>query len=67
MSGADLAYLTTVIASAYIQMGQIEAAHRLLEEQWNKFNHAGPYRISLLSLLALSKPGRPATVVQKMQ
>jgi spermidine synthase len=55
-SGPDLTYLTTVVAAAYIQMGQIAAAHRLLEEQWSKCDHSGPYRISLLSLLALSKP-----------
>jgi spermidine synthase len=55
-SGPDLAYLTTVVAAAYIQMGQNAAAHRLLEDQWYKFDHSGMYRISLLSLLALSKP-----------
>jgi hypothetical protein len=55
-SGPDLTYLTTVVAAAYIQMGQNAAAHRLLEEQWSKCDHSGPYRISLLSLLALSRP-----------
>jgi len=53
---ADLPYLTTVTASAYIQMGQIQQAHRLLEEQWNKFDHSGPYRLPLLILLALTSP-----------
>jgi spermidine synthase len=66
-SGADLAYLTTVTAAAYIQMGQTAPAHHLLEEQWNKFDHSGSYRISLLSLLALSQPRSPATRAQGRQ
>ena len=56
-SQADLPYLTTVIASAYIQLGQIAQAHRVLEEQWGKFDHSGPYRLPLLILLALTQPG----------
>jgi spermidine synthase len=63
-SGADLAYLTTITVAAYIQMGQIAQAHRLLEEQWSKFDHSGLYRIPLLNLLALTQSGSPATLAQ---
>ena len=60
-SRTDLAYLTTVVAAAYIQMDQYSAARRLLMEQWDKLDHSGRYRISLLSLLAMSRPTIPAT------
>jgi spermidine synthase len=53
-SKADLAYLSTVTAAAYIHMGQIAQAHHLLEQQWEKLDHSGLYRIPLLSLLAQS-------------
>jgi hypothetical protein len=58
-SGADPTYLSTVTAAAYIHMGQIAQAHGLLEEQWKKLDHSGPYRLSLLSLRAQSGSATP--------
>jgi hypothetical protein len=58
-SGADLAYLSTVTAAAYIRMGQIAPAHNLLEEHWDKIDHSGPYRLSLFSLRAQSGGATP--------
>jgi uncharacterized membrane-anchored protein len=59
ISETDLAYFSTVTAAAYIHMGQIAQAHRLLEEQWKKLDHSGPYRLSLLSLRAQSGSATP--------
>jgi spermidine synthase len=61
-SEADLAYLTTVTAAAYIHMGQIEQAHNLLAEQLSKLDHSGEYYFPLLNLQALAQAGRPGAL-----
>jgi len=53
---ADLAYLTTVTAAAYIRMGQVGLAHNLLKEQSKKLNPSESYWFPLLDLLALTEP-----------
>jgi spermidine synthase len=61
-SEGDLAYLTTVTAAAYIRMGQPERAHSLLQQQLNRFNHAGQYDFPLLSLLLLTQSPNPGAM-----
>jgi spermidine synthase len=56
-SGADLEYLTTITAAAYIQMDQNAQAHNLLQEQLGRFDHSGQYWFPLLDLLALTQAG----------
>ncbi len=63
-SGADRAYLTTVTAAAYIQMGQITQARSLLEEQWSKLDHRGPDDLPLVDLRALTQSSSPGTLAQ---
>jgi spermidine synthase len=53
---ADLAYLTTITAAAYIRMGQVDLAHSLLKEQSKKLDPSESYWFPLLSLLALTEP-----------
>jgi spermidine synthase len=55
---ADLAYLTTVTAAAYVRMGQVEPARSLLKEQSKKLNQSEPYWFPLLDLLALTQSGQ---------
>jgi hypothetical protein len=62
ISEADLGYLTTVTAAAYIHMGQIEQAHSLLTEQLSRLDHSGEYHFPLLNLLALAQAGRPGAL-----
>jgi spermidine synthase len=57
ISQGDLAYLTTITAAAYIQMGQFAQARSLLEEQSKKLDRSDSYWFPLLSLLALSQSG----------
>jgi hypothetical protein len=55
----DQAYLTTITATAYIQMDQIAQAHSLLlQEQSKKLNGSETYWFPLENLLALTQPGR---------
>jgi spermidine synthase len=52
---ADLAYITTITATAYIRMGQVALARSLLKEQSKKLDRSESYWFPLLSLLALSQ------------
>jgi spermidine synthase len=55
----DLAYLTTITATAYIQTDQIAQAHSLLlQEQSKKLNRSESYWFPLANLMALTQPGR---------
>ena len=63
-SEADLAYLTTVTAAAYIHMGQIEQAHNLLAEQSIRLDHSGEYHFPLLNLQALTQADPPGALAQ---
>jgi spermidine synthase len=56
-SDGDLAYLTTATAAAYVNLGRDVQAHTFLQEQWSRFNHAGPFEFALRDLRALTEPG----------
>jgi spermidine synthase len=58
ISQGDLAYLSTVTAAGYVQMGQIAQGRSLLQEQLKKLSGLGPYEFPVLDLLALTRPGR---------
>jgi predicted membrane-bound spermidine synthase len=60
----DLTYLTTVVASAYLGMGQMPQARTLLAAQWNRLDHAGEFSLSLRELQALVLAGDNASVAQ---
>ena len=51
---ADLAYLTTITAAAYIRMDQVGLAHNFLKEQTKKLDPSQSYWFPLLNLLALT-------------
>jgi spermidine synthase len=56
-SDAEAAYLTTITAAAYVNLGRDAEAHALLQNQWSRFNHAGPFEFALRDLRALTEPG----------
>jgi hypothetical protein len=53
-SDSEVAYLTTVTAAAYVNLGRDAEAHALLENQWPRFNHAGAFEFALRDLRALT-------------
>jgi spermidine synthase len=55
-SDADLAYLTTVTAAAYVRMGAVAQAHELLQLQLRRIRHAGKFEFPIRELLALTEP-----------
>ena len=55
-SDDEAAYLTTVTAAAYVNLGRDAEAHALLQSQWSRFNHAGPFDFALRELRALTEP-----------
>jgi spermidine synthase len=63
LTEADLAYLTTVTAAAYIRMGEVDLARGLLNEQSSKLNPSESYWFPLQNLLALTKSGQPEALV----
>jgi hypothetical protein len=55
-SDGQVAYLTTITAAAYVNLGRDAEAHALLQSQWSRFNHAGPFEFALRDLRALTEP-----------
>jgi spermidine synthase len=55
-SDDEAAYLTTVTAAAYVNLGRDAEAHALLLSQWSQFNHSGPFEFALRELRALTEP-----------
>jgi predicted membrane-bound spermidine synthase len=53
-SDSQVAYLTTVTAAAYVNLGRDAEAHALLQNQWSRFDHAGPFEFALRDLRALT-------------
>jgi spermidine synthase len=53
----DLTYLTTMMATAYVRMGQLSQARTLLEALWSQVDHAGEFSLSLQDLWALAQAG----------
>jgi spermidine synthase len=59
-SKEELAYLTTVTGAAYLQMGQVVEAGRLLEAQASYLKNSGQYALPLQELWALTRASRTA-------
>jgi predicted membrane-bound spermidine synthase len=57
-SDRELAYLTTVTAAADVGMGEGARARALLQAEWNRFDHTGPFDFPLRELRAMT--GGPA-------
>jgi spermidine synthase len=57
LSQSDRTYLTTVMAAAYIRLGQMPQARSLLGAQWSRLDHAGEFALSLRELGALARTG----------
>ena len=51
----DLTYLTTVMVTAYIRMGEISQAHNLLMAQLNRLDWGGQFSLALRELFALTR------------
>ena len=64
LSRDDLTYLTTVMTCAYLRIGQMSQARRLLSAQWDRLDHAGELYLSLRELRALVLAGDNATLAQ---
>jgi len=64
LSTDDLTYLTTVMASTYLRMGQMSQARSLLSAQWDRLDHAGELYLSLRELRALVLAGDNAALAQ---
>jgi predicted membrane-bound spermidine synthase len=56
-SDRDIAYLTTATAAALVNLGRDAEAHALLQAQWPRFDHTGPFEFALRELRALTEPG----------
>jgi spermidine synthase len=56
-SGDQVAYLTAVTAAALLNLGRAAEAHALLQNEWPRLNHAGPFEFALRDLRALAEPG----------
>ncbi len=54
LSQDDLTYLTTVMAAAYIRLGEMPQARSLLAAQWSRLDHAGEFALALRELGALA-------------
>ena len=55
LSGEERGYLTTLVGASILGAGQMDSAHRLIEEQWKQLNHPGAWDFPLSDLLALSR------------
>ena len=53
-------YLTTVLATAYVHLGELPQARNLLVSHWDQLDHGGEFALSLNGPLALSTGGQPA-------
>lgn len=60
----DLTYLTTVMATAYIRMGQTSQARNLLMAQLSRLDWGGQFSLPLRELLALARTGEAPTLAQ---
>jgi hypothetical protein len=52
---ADRAYITTAIAAAEVNMGQEARARVLLQSEWNRLDHTGPFDFPLRELRAMTQ------------
>jgi spermidine synthase len=51
----ELAYLTSVVAAAYLRMGEASEARGVLTARWSELDHAGQLALPLDALLALAQ------------
>jgi spermidine synthase len=58
LSKDERTYLTTVLATGYVRLGQLPQARELLVSHWNQLDHAGEFGLSLTELLALAADGQ---------
>jgi len=58
IAGGGLAYLTTVTAAADVRMGDAARAQTLLQAEWGRFDHAGPFDLALRELRAMTLNAR---------
>jgi predicted membrane-bound spermidine synthase len=60
-SDGDLAYLITVTAAAYVNLGDSVRAHALLVAQCSRLHYASPFDLALRDLRALTDPRAAST------
>jgi spermidine synthase len=60
----EFTFLTTVMVTAHIGIGQISEARGLLVDNWERLNHGGEMALSLVELLALTAAGDHAAFGQ---
>jgi hypothetical protein len=61
LSKDERTYLTTVLATGYVHLGELSQARNLLVSRWNQLDHGGEFALSLNELLALATAhGQPA-------
>jgi hypothetical protein len=58
LSKDERTYLTTVLATGYVRLGQLPQARELLVSHWNQLDHAGEFALTLSELLALAADGQ---------
>ncbi len=57
LSKDERTYLTAVVATGYVRLGQMPQARDLLAAQWDRLDHAGELALSLRELRALVQQG----------
>jgi spermidine synthase len=63
-STEDLTYLTTVMAAAYIRLGETSQARKLLMAQLSKLDWGGQFSLALRELFALTRTGEAPSLAQ---
>jgi spermidine synthase len=63
-SKEELTYLTTMVAAAYVRLGQMPQARSLLGAQWTRLDHAGEFSLPLRELQALAQARDTAALAQ---
>jgi hypothetical protein len=54
-----LAYLAAITAAADVRMGDDARAQTLLQAEWGRFDHTGPFDLALRELRAMTRDARP--------
>jgi len=57
-------YLTTVLATGYVRLGQLPQARDLLVAQWKQLDQGGEFALSLTELLSLATAGDKQTLAR---
>jgi spermidine synthase len=64
LSQDDLTYVTTVMATAYIRMGETSQARSLMMTQLSKLNWGGQFSLALRELFVLARTGEASGLTQ---